>query len=90
MVMRAMGMFALVVATISVAFWLASTAALPHQQAQAAAALWGFASALTWGLSVVGNLIWTRLTFFSTAHWNSWFNLLAAVCAATAVGYATI
>jgi hypothetical protein len=90
MVMRAIGMFALIVGTISLVFWLASTAAVPHQQAQAVAALWGFVSALTWGLSVVGNLIWTSLGLFSTVHWNSWFNLIAAVCAATAVGYATI
>jgi len=90
MVQRAIAMFALVVVTISLTFWLASTAAVPHRQAQSVAALWGFASALTWGLSVVGNLVWTGLGVFSGVYWISWFNLIAAICAAAAVGYATI
>jgi uncharacterized membrane protein len=46
----------------------------------------GVASALTWGLSVVGGLIWSNL-LFSSIYWNSWFNLFAAVFAALAVGY---
>ena len=90
MISRVIVMFALVVVTISLIFWLASTAAIPHQRAQAVAAFWGFASALTWGMSVVGNLVWTGLGVFSRASWNSWFNFIAAVCAAAAVGYATI
>ena len=90
MVNRAAVMVARVVVTISLTFWVASAAPIPHQRAQAVATLWGFASDLTWGLSVVGNLIWTGLGVFSRTHWNSWFNFIAAVCAAAAVGYASI
>jgi hypothetical protein len=41
-------------------------------------------------LSVIGNLIWNTLGVFSTAQFNSWSNLLAAICAAIAVGYTRI
>jgi len=47
----------------------------------------GFLSALAWGLSVVGALIWTRLGPFSSVYWNAWFNFFAAAFAALAVGY---
>ena len=90
MIWRALGLSAAVVIIISLVFRLASIAALTHQEAQAVAALWGFASALAWGLSVVGNLVWTTLGMFSTTQFNSWSNLIAAICAATAVGYTTI
>jgi hypothetical protein len=47
----------------------------------------GVASALAWGLSVVGALIWSHLGIVSSIYWNSWFNLFAAAFAALAVGY---
>src|SRR5882724_8816204 len=47
----------------------------------------GVASALAWGLSVVGALIWSSLGIVSSIYWNSWFNLFAAGFAALAVGY---
>jgi hypothetical protein len=46
----------------------------------------GVASALAWGLSIVGALIWSHFVF-SSIYWGSWFNLFAAVFAALAVGY---
>lgn len=46
----------------------------------------GVASALAWGLSIVGALIWSHVVF-SSIYWGSWFNLFAAVFAALAVGY---
>lgn len=47
----------------------------------------GVASALAWGLSVVGALIWSSLGFVSSIYWNGWFNLFAAAFAALVVGY---
>jgi hypothetical protein len=47
----------------------------------------GVASALAWGLSVVGALIWSSLGIVSSIYWNGWFNLFAAAFAALAVGY---
>jgi hypothetical protein len=47
----------------------------------------GVASALAWGLSVVGALIWGHFGILSSIYWNSWFNLFAAAFAALAVGY---
>ena len=90
MIKRVLGLSVAVVALVSFAFWAASSTAVTHGRAQELAAAWGFFSALAWGLSVIGNLIWTTLGVFSTAQFNSWSNLVAAVCAATAVGYTTI
>jgi len=72
----------LVVGVIGWAFWYSHN----HQSAAYALAA-GFASALAWGLSVVGALIWTRLGVLSSVRWNSWWNLFAAAFAALAVGY---
>jgi hypothetical protein len=47
----------------------------------------GVASALAWGLSVVGTLTWSSLGVVSGSRWNSWFNLFAAAFASLAVGY---
>jgi hypothetical protein len=47
----------------------------------------GVASALAWGLSVVGAIVWSSLGIVSSIYWNSWFNLFAAAFAALAVGY---
>jgi hypothetical protein len=47
----------------------------------------GLASALLWGLSVVGALFWKELGVFSTVRWNAWLNLFAAGSAALTVGY---
>ena len=90
MIKRVLGLSAVVIALISFAFWAPSLTAVSHGRAQELAALWGFFSALAWGLSVIGNLIWSTLGVFSTPLFNSWSNLLAAVCAATAVSYTTI
>ena len=90
MIKRVLGLSALVIALVSFAFWLPSFTGVTHSRAQEVAVLWGFFSALAWGLSVTGNLIWTALGAFSTVQFNSWSNLLAAVCAATAVGYTRI
>jgi hypothetical protein len=90
MIKRVLGLSAAVIALISFAFWAPSFTAATHGPAQEFAVLWGFFSALAWGLSVIGNLVWTTLGVFSRAQFNSWSNLLAAVCAATAVGYTKI
>jgi hypothetical protein len=83
-------MFLLVVGLISLAFYSSYNSSVTHQMAQLAATGYGSLSALAWGLSVVGGLIWTRLGFISSPIWNSWFNFIAAVLAAVAVGYAAI
>jgi hypothetical protein len=90
MIKRVLGLSAAVIALISFAFWVPSLTAAAHSQAQEFAVLWGFFSALAWGLSVIGNLIWTALGVFSRAQFSSWSNLLAALCAATEVGYTRI
>jgi hypothetical protein len=90
MIKRVLGLSAAVIALVSFAFWAPSITAVTHSRTQELAALWGFFSALAWGLSVIGNLIWRTLGVFSTAQFNSWSNLLAAVCAAIAVGYTRI
>jgi hypothetical protein len=90
MIKRVLGLSAAVIALVSFAFWAPSITALTHGRTQELAALWGFFSALAWGLSVIGNLIWRTLGVFSTAQFNSRSNLLAAVCAAIAVGYTRI
>jgi hypothetical protein len=90
MIKRVLGVSAAVIALISFAFWAPSFIGAMHHRAQEFAVLWGFFSALAWGLSVIGNLIWTTLGVFSTAQFNSWSNLIAAICAATAVGYTKI
>jgi hypothetical protein len=71
----------LVIAVIGWAFWYSHN----HQSAAFALAA-GVASALAWGLSVVGALIWTSLGVLSSVRWNSWLNLFAAAFAALAVG----
>jgi hypothetical protein len=83
-------MFLLVVGLVSAAFYSSYTSPVGHSVAQVAATGYGFLSALAWGLSVMGGLIWTRLGFISSPVWNSWFNFIAAVLAAIAVGYAAI
>jgi hypothetical protein len=90
MVKRVLGLSALVIALISFAFWAPPFTAVTHSRAQEIAVLWGFFSALAWGLSVIGNLVWTTLGAFSAGQFNSWSNLIAAICAATAVGYTRI
>jgi hypothetical protein len=90
MIKRVLGLSAAVIALISFAFWTPSVTAPTHSQAQEFAVLWGFFSALAWGMSVIGNLIWTSLGVFSRVQFNSWSNLVAAICAATAVGYTRI
>ena len=55
----------------------------PHAEA----VFWGGISALAWGLSVVGTLVWEDFGIVSSIKWNSWFNFFAAGFAATAVGY---
>jgi hypothetical protein len=90
MIKRVLGLSAAVIALISLALWAPSLTGVVHSRAQELAALWGFFSALAWGLSVIGNLIWRTLGVFSTAQFDSWSNPLAAVCAATAVSYTTI
>jgi hypothetical protein len=87
MIKRIVGLSAAVIALISFAFWAPSFSAVTHSRAQDFAVLWGFFSALAWGLSVIGNLIWSTLGVFSRAQFSSWSNLLAAICAAIAVGY---
>ena len=90
MIKRVLGVSAAVIALISFAFWAPSFMAVTHSRAQEFAVLWGFFSALAWGLSVIGNLVWTTLRVFSTTQFNTWSNLIAAICAATAVGYTRI
>jgi hypothetical protein len=90
MIRRVLGLSAAIIALISFAFWAPSFTAVTHSRAQDFAALWGFFSALAWGLSIIGNLIWTTLGVFSRTQFSSWSNLLAAICAATAVGYTRI
>jgi hypothetical protein len=46
-----------------------------------------YISALAWGLSVVGTLVWEDFGIVSSIKWDSWFNFFAAGFAATAVGY---
>jgi hypothetical protein len=90
MIKRVLVLSAAVIALISFAFWASSLTAVTHARAQEFAVLWGFFSALAWGLSVIGNLIWNTLGVFSTAQFDSWSNLLAAICAAIAVAYTRI
>ena len=90
MIKRVLVLSAAVIALISFAFWAPSLTAVTHARAHEFAVLWGFFSALAWGLSVIGNLIWSTLGVFSTAQFNSWSNVIAALCAAIAVGYTRI
>ena len=90
MVRRVLVLSTVVIALISFSFWVPSLTGVTHSRAQEFAVLWGFSSALAWGLSVIGNLIWTTLGVFSRAQFGSWSNLLAAICAVTAVGYTRI
>ena len=90
MIKRVLGLSAVVIALVSFAFWAPSLTVATHGRAQELAVLWGFFSALAWGLSVIGNLIWPSLGVFSRAQFGSWSNLLAAICSATAVGYTRI
>jgi hypothetical protein len=76
-----LGLTVLIIATIFVAF------SYSHGNRSGALAIAaGVASALAWGLSVVGMLIWSHRVF-SSSYWNGWCNLFAAVFAALAVGY---
>jgi hypothetical protein len=83
--------FAVVILSIGVAFLGAMYSGAPHSIAQYAAAAAGFASALTWGLSVVGYFVLQDIAPGLTSPlWNGWLNLLAAIAAAMTAGFATI
>jgi hypothetical protein len=74
-----------VIVIIGGAFYYAHTHKQPNNPNYFIAT--GVASALAWGLSVVGALIWSGLGIVSHPYWNSWFNLFAAAFAGLAVGY---
>ena len=60
-----------------VIFWAFHTgygSSRPHAEAQVLAVLWGGISALAWGLSVVGTLVWEDFGIVSSIKSNSWFN----------------
>jgi hypothetical protein len=61
----------------------------PHYYLRSAhlALVTGVLSALSWGLSVAGALIWSHYRVIGSIYWNSWFNLFAAVFASLAVGF---
>jgi hypothetical protein len=88
--LRVLTSFVLVVGFIWGAYFVAAHSAAPHEQAQLIGAHYGLASALAWGLSVVGFVIPTRFALFTGPMWGGWFNFLAAIWAAAAVGYLTI
>jgi hypothetical protein len=69
---------ALVVAFFSVCFLGAFGKAFDAENATRDGLIFGFASALAWGLSVVGG--W---------RWNSFFNFSAGLVAAISLGYLT-
>jgi hypothetical protein len=82
-----------IVTAIGLFFFYGVESALPHRDnpfAQRDAVIFGFFSALAWGLSIIGSHVGARLTFISDARWNSIFNFFAAGLAATAVGYTYI
>jgi drug/metabolite transporter (DMT)-like permease len=76
-------MFAGVTLVIFGAFHSGYGTSRPHAEA----VFWGGISALAWGLSVVGTLVWEDFGIVSSIKWNSWFNFFAAGFAATAVSY---
>ena len=80
-----------VVLVISGGFYVGYVTLRPHtaRPAQVLTLFWGFMSALVWGLSIVGSLVWRDLGLASSTGWNSWFNFFAAGFASLAVGYAT-
>jgi hypothetical protein len=78
----AVGLTVCVIIIIGGAFYYAHSHREPNFLLEA-----GVASALAWGLSVVGALIWSSLGIVSSIYWNSWFNLFAAAFAALVVGY---
>jgi hypothetical protein len=75
---------ALMALIIIVFIWILFDFARPYRTPGRALAA-GLASALAWGLSVAGSLIWRHLGILSHIYWNSWFNLFAAGFAAMAV-----
>ncbi len=87
---------AIVFGSVSWAFFSALHSGFAHADAQNAALGYGYASALCWGLSVVGYLIWSSLlpVWFgittTSNFWISWFNLFAAISAAASVAYSTL
>jgi hypothetical protein len=80
-------MFAGVTLVIFWAFHSGYGTSRQHAEAQVLTVFWGGISALAWGLSVVGTLVWEDFGIASKIKWNSWFNFFAAGLAATAVGY---
>jgi hypothetical protein len=75
---------------ITLCFVSGIAAMAPHQgnlRAQIVAIVFGFFSAMAWGLSVLGSHIGARLTVVSDARWNSIMNFFAAAFAALAVGF---
>lgn len=92
----AVGVLVVVVGSISWTFFGALQSGISHTDAQAAALGYGYASALCWGLSIVGLLIWRGLLpawlgmVTTSTFWNGWFNLFAAIGAAAAVAFASI
>ena len=57
-----------VVLVISGGFYVGYVTVRPHtaRPAQVLALFWGFMSALAWGLSVVGSLVWRNLSLASS------------------------
>lgn len=87
--MRGFWLFVAVTIGICGAFGAGLNMFTPHPnnaEAQHAAIFFGFASALSWGHSVVGALMGATGTAMDRPIWNSWFNFFAAAFAALAVG----
>jgi hypothetical protein len=72
--LRSVLMFAGVTLVIFWAFHSGYGTSRPHAEAQVLAVFWGAISALAWGLSVVGTLVWEDFGIVSSIKWNSWFN----------------
>jgi hypothetical protein len=71
-------MFAGVTFVIFRAFHSGYGTSRPHAEAQVLAEFCGGISALAWGLSMVGTLVWEDFGIVSSIKWNSWFNFFAA------------
>lgn len=88
--LRSIGVFAFVTVFFVGAFNFSRNSDLSHAQASEVALTFGFLSALAWGQSVSGLLLWRNLGLLDRPEWNGWFNFFAAALAALALGYQSI
>jgi uncharacterized integral membrane protein len=88
---RAIGLGIIFILAAAVGAAICGAFLISHQnQDEHRAVIFGFASALAWGLSVVGGLMLLPTWWYphrSYVIWTSWLNFFAAGFAALAVGY---